>query len=270
MKFFKLIASIFLGIVIAGSAYASNKIRYNGSSTILKGVMYKASTQFKKSQGVSFDLKGKSTGYGIKKLINGECDIAGGGRPLKSDEKAKGLIETKLFLDAHAFIVNKSNTVKELSTNQIKAVLSGKVSTWDQLGGAAGKKVVIVSPPLNSAHYKVAQKIIGFKALPKNAIKSDTTPKVYGKIKKFPVGIGWLSNASLKGKKTVRTLSINNKGKSVSISQSTLENGQYPYKQTMYFYTMGQPKGDIKKFIDYMKGSKGAAIIKQAGFYPIK
>ena len=72
-----------------GFANAAEIIKYNGSSTILKAIMYKAAKQFEQKEGIKFDLKGKSTGFGIKKLLAGECDIAGGGRPLKADEKNK-------------------------------------------------------------------------------------------------------------------------------------------------------------------------------------
>jgi len=246
---------------------AQDSLSYNGSSTILKAVMYDAAKVFKKEQGVIFDLKGESTGFGIKKLLAGECDIAGGGRPLKDDERAKGLVETKAFLDAYAFIVNTSNPVTSITSGQIAEVMAGKIVAWDDLGGPAGKKIMILSPPEKSAHYKNAKKIIGFDKLPANSMMVDMTPNVSKKVKSFPVAIGWLSSANVVGSKDVKMLQIVHNGESVAVNQANLSSGKYPYQQTMYFYTMGEPSGKVKDFIDFIKGAQGQEIVTKAGFF---
>ncbi len=261
------IFTFFAVVGLLNPAYAEDNIRYNGSSTILKAVMHKASSTFKGQTGVKFDLKGKSTGFGIKKLLAGECDIAGGGRPLKGDEKAKGLAETKVFLDAYAFIVHKSNPINKISSEQITGILNGSISTWDELGGLAGKKIIILSPPEASAHYKNAKKIIGFAELPKNSMKVDMTPNVYKKVKSFPAAIGWLSRANVLKAKDIKILDIEHNGASVPMNQDNLSSGNYPYQQSMYFFTKGEPGGNVKKFIDFVKGDEGQKIITEAGFF---
>ncbi len=248
-------------------AQAQESLRYNGSSTILKAVMYDASKIYKKEKGVAFDLKGKNTGFGIKKLLAGECDIAGGGRALKKAEREKGLVETKVFLDAYAFIVNKSNPVTGITSEQITDILTGKIVNWDDLDGPAGKKILILSPPEKSAHYKNAKKIIGFDKLPAHSMMADMTPNVAKKVKTFPVAIGWLSSANVLGKKSVTILKISHNGSVVDINQENLASGKYPYQQTMYFYTMGTPTGKVKDFINFIKGADGQTIIKKAGFF---
>ncbi|MCB2184278.1 MAG: PstS family phosphate ABC transporter substrate-binding protein [Desulfobulbaceae bacterium] len=248
-------------------AQAQDAIRYNGSSTILKAVMYDAAKIFKEEKGVVFDLKGKSTGFGIKKLLAGECDVAGGGRPLSTEEQGKGLVETKAFLDAYAFIVNNSNPVNSITSEQLTGILKGQIVKWDDLNGPAGKKIVILSPPEKSAHYKNTKKIIGFDALPANSMMVDMTPNVLKKVQSFPVAIGWLSAANVNGNKDVKLLQVIHNAEEVAINQSNVLSGKYPYQQTMYFYTKGEPTGSVKEFIDFMKGPKGQTIITSAGFF---
>ncbi|MCB2181935.1 MAG: substrate-binding domain-containing protein [Desulfobulbaceae bacterium] len=247
--------------------HAEELIRYNGSSTIMKAIMYDAADSFKKKKDVTFDLKGKSTGYGIQKLLAGECEIAGGGRALKSEELAKGLVETKAFLDAYAFIVNKSNPFNKVSSEQLTAIMKGEIINWDDLGGPAGKKIIILSPPEKAAHYKNAKKLIGFDKLPANSMMVDMTPNILKKVQSFPVAIGWLSAANVIGNKNVKMLQIIHNGEEIAINQSNLASGKYPYQQTMYFYTMGEPAGKVRDFINFMKGAEGQAIITNAGFY---
>jgi len=256
-----------LMIVWIASANAQDVIRYNGSSTILKAIMYQSSKAFAKQEGIKFDLKGKSTGFGIKKLLAGECDIAGGGRPLKKEEKQKGLVETKVFMDAVAFIVHKSNPVKEITSGQIKDIMLGKLVSWDKMGGPKGKKIIILSPPADSSHFKSLKKSAGFEKLPKNSMSIDMTPNVYKKVKAFPVSIGWLSYSTVKGKKDIKILDVIHSGAKVAISQENISSGKYPYHKTMFFYTKGEPTGSVKKFIEFIQGKKGETIIVKAGFF---
>ena len=263
---------VLIGAIVALFGYANQvtaaeMIRYNGSSTILKAIMYKAAKEFEKQEGIKFDLKGKSTGFGIKKILAGECDIAGGGRPLSEDLKGKGLVATKLCLDAGVFMVQKDNPVETLSSQQITDILFGKLTHWDKVNGPAGKKIIIVSPPTKSSHYKNIKKKIGFNELPKNSIKIDMTPNVYKKVKAFPASIGWLSYSTVRGKKGVKILQIVDNGEKTEISQANISSGKYPYQQTMYFYTKGAPEGNVKKFVDFIQSEKGKAIISDAGFF---
>lgn len=248
---------------------AQETIRYNGSSTILKAIMTQAVTAFEAKEGIKFDLKGKHTGFGIKKLLADECDIAGGGRPLKEDEKKKGLVETKLFLDTGAFIVHQSNPITKLDSTQITDILKGSLNQWGDIGGPEGKKIIIISPPLESSHYKNIRKFVGFDALPKNSMIVDVPPNVYKKVKSFPVSIGWLSYANVANKKDVKTLDIVFDGEAVTINQANVSSGKYTYQQTMYFYTKGSPEGNVKKFIEFMQSKSGDAIITEAGFFLI-
>ncbi len=57
---------------------AQETIRYHGSATIGKLIMPGASAEFEKLENVKFDIKYKTTGYGIDRLLANECDIAGG------------------------------------------------------------------------------------------------------------------------------------------------------------------------------------------------
>ena len=243
-------------LIFATQALAAGTIRYNGSSTIMKAIMYDAAKQFEQKEGVKIDLKGKSTGYGIKKLLAGECEFAGGGRALKPEEKAKGLEAFPIFKDGCSIIVNSSNPVSNISKDQLAAILRGEITSWDELGGPSGKKIIIISPPSDSSHYKNVQKQLGFDKLPGNAMVMDMTPDVYSKVKTFPLSIGWLSVSTIKGKNDIKTITVDGGDAS----------GEFLYTKSMYFYTMGEPGSEVNKFMNYLKGDQGKAIITRAGF----
>ncbi|MBF0397645.1 MAG: substrate-binding domain-containing protein [Desulfobacterales bacterium] len=263
---------LFIAIILICFSSISNaeQIRYNGSSTILKAIMYNLSSVFEKETGITFDLKGKSTEFGLQKLLSGECDIAGGGRSLKSEEKDKGLNDVKICIDAYVFIVNSSNPIQEISSSQIFEILNGKLSSWDAIDSNIAKKIVVISPPLESAHYETAKKFIGFEKLPANSMIADMTPNVLDKVKLFPTAIGWISYANVKNKKDVKILNIIHNGERVMLNQANIQTIKYPYQMSMFFYTKGSPSGGTKKLIDFIFSDKGKSIIQQAGFFPVE
>ena len=150
---------------------------------------------------------------------------------MKTDEKSLGMIETKIFLDAYAFIVHGTNPIAEITANQVAEILNGTLTQWDGLGGPQGKKIIVISPPETSAHFQNAKKIVGFQSLPKNSMKVEMTPDVYGKVKQFPVSIGWLSSATVADKQDVKVLRISKDGEKVAIDQKSITSGKYPYQQ---------------------------------------
>lgn len=265
-KFLVIIIGAALSLM-STAVFAKEIIRYHGSSTILRAIMYSASNEFEKQESVKFDLKGKSTGVGIEKLLAGECDIAGGGRPLRESEKAKGLVEQKVFIDAYAIIVNKKNPITQISTGDFSKLITGKITSWGDLGWESKFKIRIIAPPKKSAHYKNLKKQLGFDQLPQGVYYADMTPAVIQGVENLYTNIGWLSYANVANQNHVNILKVISNGEPVEINQANLQSGKYPYSQGMYFYTMGEPTGNLKKFISFIKGEKGEELITKAHFF---
>ena len=69
---------------------------------------------------------------GINSAIEGVCDIGMSSRELKSSESAK-IKAHKMATDGIAVIVNNSNTVDGLTSEQIKSIFLGETTSWDGL-----------------------------------------------------------------------------------------------------------------------------------------
>ncbi len=249
------------------NSYSQETIKIHGSAVLGKLLMPKAAAEFEKLEKVKFDLKYKTTGYGIEKLLAHECDIAAGARPLEPSEKEKGLVETEICLDGYAFIVHESNPVRKIASEQIADIFKGKITSWDEAGGPPGKKITIVSPPTDAAYYVTAKKLIGFDTLPEGAIQVEMTTMVYETVKANPLSIGLVSYADIMDKKDVNLLDILHKGKHAKITQTHVYFGTYPYSEGMYLFTVGEPKENVKKFIAFFKSKEGKRVIMDAGFF---
>lgn len=79
---------------------------------------------------VEIEIQQTGSGAGITSTIEGACDIGMSSRELKDEELAKGIEGTNIALDGIAVIVNKENTVEDLTSEQIKNIFTGDVADW--------------------------------------------------------------------------------------------------------------------------------------------
>lgn len=102
-------------------------------STSVGPLMDAIADEYKKlNPDVKVQIQQTGSSAGINSAIEGVCDIGISSRELKSSESAK--IKThKMATDGIAVIVNNSNTVDGLTSEQIKSIFLGETTSWDGL-----------------------------------------------------------------------------------------------------------------------------------------
>ena len=110
----------------SAAAYASNnasgKVVVSGSSSVTP-VMEKLAESYQKANT-------NVTSTGIKDAINGTSDIGMASRDISDDELSQGIKSVTIAQDAIAVIVNKDNTVEDITMDEIKAIYTGSKTTW--------------------------------------------------------------------------------------------------------------------------------------------
>lgn len=89
-----------------------------------------------------------------------------------------------------------------------------------------------------------------------NAVSKDKRSMGYG-------GIGYL--------KGVRALKVKKDAASPAV-EPTLDNvvnGSYPISRYLFMYTVGEPDGAVKAFIDWSRGAEGQKVCADVGYYPL-
>ncbi len=102
-------------------------------STSVGPLMDAIADEYKKlNPDVKVQIQQTGSSAGINSAIEGVCDIGMSSRELKSSESAK--IKThKMATDGIAVIVNNSNTVDGLASEQIRSIFLGETTSWDGL-----------------------------------------------------------------------------------------------------------------------------------------
>lgn len=244
-----------------------------GGSTTVQPIANAAIEQFVKANpNVKISYEGLGSSTGLKQLLAKTVTLAGSSRDLKQAELDGGAVPVVIARDSIAVVVNKDIPVANLSKEQLASIYSGAIVNWKEVGGP-DEVITVVNRDETSGTYGSFKELVLDPAkleYTKNAIVSKENGEVAAKVATTPgaigyVGLGFVEEITKAGGKT---LSING----VLPSVATTLDGTYPVNRNLYVATMGAAvEGSVEKaFIDYILSAKGAVIVKEAGFVPLK
>ena len=130
-------------------------IQIKGSDTMVNLAQAWAEEFSKNNPGVNAAVTGGGSGTGISALISGTADIVISSRTMKEKEiqkaKQNGIepFEIKAALDGLAVVAHPSNSVSQLTIEQLSDIFTGKIKNWKEVGGS-NLQIVILSREVNS------------------------------------------------------------------------------------------------------------------------
>lgn len=112
---------------------AEGKIVVAGSSSVTP-VMEKLKEAYAAvNPKVEIEVQQSDSTTGMQSAIDGLCDIGMASRELKDSETEAGLTATVIAQDGIAIIVNNGSGIKELTSEQIKSIYTGEITTWEDI-----------------------------------------------------------------------------------------------------------------------------------------
>ena len=265
--FTRVLAAVLGTLVCASSALLTScssgeakTVSTDGSTSMEKVIGALGEAFEAENSGTTFTYNPTGSGSGITAVLEGRCDIGLSSRALKDDEKAQGLTETVLAYDGIAIIVNTSNTVEDLTVDQIASIYTGEVTNWSEVGGADGE-IVLIGREAGSGTRDGFESITGTKDACKYRQELTSTGDVITTVANNPNAIGYASLASVKD--TVKALKVGG----VTPTEDTVKDGTYLIQRPFVFVTKTDTKlsDTAQKFFDYAMSSAAASIISKAG-----
>lgn len=266
------LASIVSVAFIAGlSAADDSKIIIKGSTTVLPITMKAVEAYKKIKPQVSISVEGSGSGNGINALLDGSTDLANSSREMKKEEYAKAekagqkIKEIEIALDMVIPVVHPSNPIKNLSKDQLKAIYTGAVTNWKDLGGK-DEKIVVVSRETSSGTYEYWNEDVLKKAdVRKDSLIQASNGAVVNVIANNKKAIGYIGFGYVN--KSVKALKVDD-------IEPTLANGKtkkFPISRNLYVYVNEKKYNQASKdFIAYLLSPAGQKIVSQAGFISLK
>lgn len=283
MKQLKRLFSVFMVSAIAAAAFAgcaggqsgsqtsgsqqsegsalSGTVVLGGSTSVAEVIGALSEAFMEVNSGVDVTYEPSGSGAGITGASTGTLDIGLSSRSLKEDET--GVSETVFALDGIAVIVNNENAVENLTLEQIKALATGEITNWKEIGGADAP-VVFVGREAGSGTRDGFESIVDVKNSCKYEQEHNSTGAVVAAVAANPNAFGYASLSALED--TVKDVTVDG----IACSEQTVQDGSYKIQRPFVFVTNDSktPSAAAQEFIKFAVSPEVQQLIADAGAVP--
>ena len=246
-------------VLVVPAAQAKESLRLSCSAQINETLGQKTLDAFTAHSGIPVDLYVSTSGAAVYRLMNEFSDLAASVNSLYYRHKESGYVEIAFGNDPIAVIANESCGIGGLSKDQLRAIFNKTVTNWKDVGGP-DKPITVIVPGKGTAAFKNFDNMVMERSEILYDFMSYQSTRVIEAVQKLPYAISFIAQGAASGHGDLKILSIDGLAPA---------DGRYPYVQTFYFVTKGEPGGAAKKFIDFMQSEKGLALMKAKGVLPV-
>ena len=192
--------------------------------------------------------------------------------------------EVKIATDGVALIVNKANPDTLITMDQLRRILTGEVTEWNQVypESKLGKLQLVFDNPNSSTVRFAIDSICAGKPLSKNLNAQDNNENVIDYVSEVPNAIGVIGASWIGNKNDSTRLSFSDRITVMGVSrddvaypsnsyqpyQAYLAMGLYPLTRDVYIITTDPKSGLPSGFTTFVGSDKGQRIILKTGIVP--
>lgn len=234
--------------------------------------------------GVSADVadntvKTTGTPTAWRNIVDGTADLLvvyEADKTVQAEVKASGVrLEVHpIGRDALVFFTNSSNPVTSLSTKQYKAIYTGSITKWSQVGGRDVKIIGYQRPEESGSQALLRKYVVGSAKMakaPKDRITAEMGEIISGVADYANTGnaIGYSVYyylANMYAVDGIKMLGVSG----VMPSSATIADGTYPYTNDFFAVVRADEPADspARKVAEWLTGGDGQATVRDAGYVP--
>jgi phosphate transport system substrate-binding protein len=191
------------------------------------------------------------------------------GRPLKDEERGRGLVYLPVGRDPVTFVGGAAVSVKNLTTAQVLDIYRGRITEWREVGGQPGPIRAIGREPTEVSRQAIQRHMKPFATIVYgDSVKvAHLDPQVIELLDRFPGSFGFLNRSALAACAT-RVSPIALDGMEATLQN--LESGRYPMcVEFGLVYRTGGPGAAGRAFIDFIRSPAGTAMLRERGVQPV-
>ncbi|MDO8541818.1 MAG: phosphate ABC transporter substrate-binding protein [Opitutaceae bacterium] len=266
-----------------GASGGGMTIQNKGSDTMVNVAQVWAEEYKRVNPQVDVEVSGGGSGVGIAALIKGTIAIANASREMKPEEieqakKNTGKEPKEIIVgyDALAVYVHRDNPINEITNEQLAAIFAegGKVTKWSEMGlriPGGGDDIVRVSRQSSSGTYEFFREhILNKKDFKLGSRDMNGSKEVVELVASTPTAIGYSGMGyNMPGK--VKMLKVAPKAGQPAVEPTVANtlNKNYPIARSLQIYTLGEPQGELKKYVDWILGDAGQHVVEKSGYVPL-
>lgn len=240
---------------------AGGTVTLAGSTSMEKLANALAEGYMTANPGVTVQAEFNGSSAGVEQMLSGTVNIGNASRNLKDGEISEGAVENIVAIDGIAVITDNTNTVTNVTTEELVKIYTGEINNWNQLGGN-NQPIVVIGREAGSGTRGAFEELLEIEDMCVYAQELDSTGTVMANVAATPGAIGYVSLDVLND--TVAVLSIDD----VAASEENIVEGTYSLSRPFVMATKGQISEQselVQSFFAYIESEEGQAIIKQVG-----
>lgn len=236
-----------------------------GSTSMEKLANVVAEAFMEKYPGVTISPEFIGSSAGIEAVLAGTVNIGNASRSLKDTEKSSGAVENIVAIDGIAVILDKANTVKNITKDQLIQIYTGQINNWSAVGGA-DQPIVVVGREAGSGTRGAFEELLGIEDQAKYSNEINSTGGVMAKVTSTPGAIGYVSLDIVDD--TVIAASID----AVEPTEENIKAGTYLLSRPFVMATKGEistQSKEVQALFEYLKSDEGKELIKSIGLITV-
>lgn len=264
-----LVAALLMSLVTLtacqSSADRGESITVVGSSA-LQPLVEAAGEQYGSEHlGKFINVQGGGSGTGLSQIQEGAVAI--GNSDVYAEEKrginADHLVDHRVAVVGITPVLNKKIGIKNLSFAQLKAIFTGQVTNWREVGGP-NLPIVIVNRAQGSGTRVTFEKWVLRGAQAKQAQEQESTGMVRQIVASTPGAISYMAFSYVD--KTIAAVKV----AGVAPTDENVTTNRWQIWSYEHMYTKGQPKGLTKDFINYIYSDAiQEKMLPKLGYIPV-
>lgn len=250
----------------SSTAALSGTISLAGSTSMEKISNALKETFMEKYPDVTVTVEFTGSSAGVEAVLAGTCDIGNSSRNLKEEEKTNGAAENIVAIDGIAVITDSSNTVKDLTKDQLISIYKGETKNWKDLGGA-DMPIVVVGREAGSGTRGAFEEILKVEDACAYANELDSTGAVMAKVASTPGAIGYVSLDAVDD--SVITFALDG----VEAGADNIKAGTYFLSRPFVMATKGAVSEQselVQAWFDYVLGEEGQSVAAEVGLITVE
>lgn len=256
-----------LGLMACGNSEetGSGSVSMAGSTSMEKLANAVAESFMAKYPGITVTAEFTGSSAGVEAVTAGSVDIGNSSRALKEEEKAAGVVENIVAIDGIAVAVDNTNTVTDLTKEQLISIYTGKTRNWSEVGGEDAP-IVVVGREAGSGTRGAFEELLEIEDECVYASELDSTGAVIAKVASTPGAIGYVSLDALDDSVTAVAL------EGVEATAENIVAGNYFLCRPFVMATKGEISEQseaVQTLFEYLASDEGKEVISGVGLIAV-
>jgi phosphate transport system substrate-binding protein len=203
------------------------------------------------------DVQGGGSTAGIQACLNNTVNIGMSSRQLKDEEKK--LNQIIICYDGISLVINPKNPITELSMKDIKAIFSGKIRNWNELGWVDRGIDAVTREEGSGTRGSFEELVMKGAEIDDGIMVQDSNGSVKEVVATDPYAIGYISLGLVDSK--VKAVIIDG----VAPTIETIKLGEYKIVRPFLYVTHGELDDSGKEFVHFVLSEAGQNVLKKEG-----